>query len=66
MASWTRFFLAVILSFIASIAFGWIFFVFAQSYSNPSIPPVMVATLMILLFFALFIALSVLTFIYES
>ncbi len=66
MVSWTRFVVTVILSFLASVALGWVFFVFTQTYLEPFIPPFMVAILMILLFFALFVTLSVLTFVYET
>ncbi|MGQ9468856.1 MAG: hypothetical protein ACUVTD_03395 [Nitrososphaerales archaeon] len=64
--SWARFVEMVALSFLASVVVGWIFFNFAQNYSEPFIPPDVIAVFMGLLFFALFITFGVLTSVYET
>ncbi|MCP8312866.1 MAG: hypothetical protein H3Z53_00620 [archaeon] len=56
----------IVFSFLASVVLGWVFFNFVQSYSEPFIPPDVVAVLMGLLFFALFITFGVLTLIRET
>lgn len=56
----------VALSFLASIVFGWISFNFVQSYSDSFLQPDVVAILMGLLVFALFVTLGVLASVYET
>ncbi|MEM3437613.1 MAG: hypothetical protein QXP55_03640 [Nitrososphaerales archaeon] len=66
MIAWNRLIVAIILSFLASLALGWIFFVFTKIYFEPFVSPVIISILLILLFFILFFILSILIFVYES